>query len=90
MAARGWVTRMSSNLGALLLQKEVDRITLSDATDLFDKRLESLDIVQSEYEMAVDLEDMASEIEDAADYRDKARVHRLAASCCHGRRCSDF
>ena len=79
-AARGWRTRHAKSLASLNSRVDLDRITLEDAIDLFDKQLESLDLAQAEYEMQLDLEQIEKEIEGAEDYRENARTHRIEAA----------
>lgn len=76
-AARGWLTRARRSLAEVFDSDDVDRSVLGDAVEEFDRRLSTLDEVQSEYELVCD--DMDTVIEEAADYRDNAREVRKEA-----------
>ena len=56
-----------------------DEFTLSDAVQEFDKRLSTLDDVQSEIECDLPNEDLDADIEAAANFRDNVRECRMAA-----------
>ena len=53
----------------------VGKVELSDAMDEFDKRLNTLDTIQSRLEVLV--EDIDGDIEDAAIFRTRARESRV-------------
>ena len=57
VAARGWATRASRNVESLCKTAGVGKVELSDAMDEFDKRLNTLDSIQSRLEVLVEVED---------------------------------
>ena len=81
-AARGWVTRASKSLETLCSKpvESIDRILLTDGIDEFDKRLENLDAAQNAVELELELTAIDQEIENAADFREKARIPRIKAA----------
>ena len=77
-AARGWLTRARKALESAIQADPVDKFILTDAIDEFDKRLSSLDEIQTNYELVC--EDMNAEIEESWDFRDHVRKVRAQAS----------
>ena len=79
-AAKGWLTRAVISLQILIADPDgTDEFTLSDAVQEFDKRLSTLDYVQSEIECDLPNEELDADIEAAANFRDSVRVCRMAA-----------
>ncbi len=56
--ARGWVTRQSNALKALLDQPSISKFELRSAIETFDRRLSTLDERQAELEVLVDETDL--------------------------------
>ena len=81
-AARGWLTRSSKRLETLCgaKVKELDKATLIDAIEEFDKKLNALDEAQSSVELESEETVLEADIEQAADFRDEARVPRVQAA----------
>ena len=79
-AARGWVTRCSKKLQELCATEEVDLVQLNDAIEEFDARLNVLDNAQSIVELELPDEKLEADIEAAAEFREKSRVPRIAAT----------
>ena len=80
-AARGWVTRSSIALMAVLNDPELTKVVLQDAVDDFDRRLAALDEVQSLLELEIsDAKDLEDNIEDADKFRRQVRVPRVQAT----------
>ena len=77
VAARGWATRASRNVESLCKTAGVGKVELSDAMDEFDKRLNTLDSIQSRPEVLLEVEDIDGDIEDAAIFRTRARESRV-------------
>ena len=84
-ALRGWVTRQSSALLTLLSKTPpCTLVELNDAMDQFDQYLNKLDDQQTEVELLIGEEaDLLEDLEQAADFRDKARVPRIKATELH-------
>ena len=80
IAAQGWLTRASKKLETVVAQPEIDMSELLDAIEQFDSRLTAYDSAQSEFELYLDSDQLISEIDKSADYRDNVRVTRIAAS----------
>lgn len=80
-AARGWVSRASKALQETLTNPKVTRLELQDAVDDFDKRLATLDEVQSLLELELnDEQELENEIEYAYNFRKEVRVSRIQAT----------
>ena len=80
IAARGSITRSSKSLLALLdkPKSDVSCLELEDAIDDFDKRLSTLDDVQSSLEVEItDSDELETDIEDAFEFRTNARLSRV-------------
>ena len=58
IAARGWVSRVSSKLDNLCQYQNVNLIELSDAIAEFDIRINRLDDTQTAVEMEIDMGDI--------------------------------
>ncbi|KAK7071213.1 hypothetical protein SK128_008566, partial [Halocaridina rubra] len=83
VSARGWVTRASKILKAMLDEPKSDLSCseLGDALDEFDKRMSTLDDVQSSYELDIDdPEKLDKEIDLAFHLRYEARQWRVKAA----------
>ena len=80
IAAQGWLTCASKRLETVLAQPEIDMSELLDAIEQFDSRLTAYDSAQSEFELYLDSDQLIAEIDKFADYRDNARVPRIAVS----------
>ena len=80
-AARGWVTRTTRILESLIVDEtNIDFVQLEDVISQFDSRMNSLDEVQNDYELTIESEEtIIAEIEDAGEFRDKARKPRIIA-----------
>ena len=80
-AARGWVTRASKALMEVLNNPELTKVELQDAMDDFDKRLATLDEVQSSLELEIgDVQELENDIEYADLFRREVRVSRVQAT----------
>ena len=79
-AARGWLTRAKKHLLEMMKTDPVDEFALLDATAEFDKRLQSLDEAQRDFDMEVASTEMEAEIEAAYEYREEARKCRYRAA----------
>ena len=79
-AARGWVTRASKRLMEVCSLEEVDIVELNDAIDEFDKRLVGLDDAQTAVEIELPMERLDRDIDEAAEFRERARAPRLRAA----------
>ena len=77
IAARGWVSRVSSKLDNLCQDQHVNLIELSDAISEFDIRINRLDDTQTAVELEIDMGDIESDINNAAAFRDRVRVPRV-------------
>ncbi len=80
IAARGWVSRVSSKLDNLCRDPNVNVIELSDAIAEFDIRINRLDDTQTAVELEIDLGDIENDINNAAAFRDRVRVPRVLAA----------
>ena len=80
VAIKGWVTRSSNRLKLMLAQPQVDLVELQDAVDEFDSHIGRLDSIQSDVEVELDQEVLMKDIDDAADFREKARKPRIEAT----------
>ena len=79
-AAKGWLTRAVNALQTLIADPDgTDEFTLSDAVQEFDKRLSTLDDVQSKIECDLPNEELDADIEAAANFRAYVRECRMAA-----------
>ena len=76
-AARGWVTPASKILTELCNQKGVDRATLIDAMETFDKRFGTLEESQTTVGLEIDEAALEVDIEAAAEFAEKARIPRI-------------
>ena len=80
-SARGWTTRSSNALEALLAGSSASRIELEDAIEDFDKRLASLDEAQAALELEIDdTKELEFDIDDADKFRRQARIPRVKAA----------
>lgn len=79
-AARGWASRSSNALKALLDRPSLTRLELEDAIEDFDKRLHSVDDAQSAVELELDEENLEAEIDGADEFRRKIRAPRILAA----------
>ena len=81
-AARGWVTRSSNALLAMLNDPStLTKVELQDAMDDFDRRLATLDNVQSNLELEInDSKDLEEDIEYADKFRREVRAPRIQAT----------
>ena len=83
VAARGWVTRSSKSLLALLdkPKSDVSCLELEDAIEELDKRLSTLDDIQSSLEAEIsDSEELEKDIEDSFEFHTKARLSKVQAA----------
>ena len=80
VAIKGWVTRGSLRLNAILAAPHVDLTELQDAVDDFDSYIRKLDAIQSDAELCMEEEALMNDIELAADFRENARKSRIAAT----------
>ena len=80
IAARGWVSRVSSKLENLCQDPNVNLIELSDAIAEFDIRINRLDDTQTAVELEIDMGDIEGDINNAAAFRDRVRVPRVHAA----------
>ena len=80
IAARGWVSRVSSKLDNLCQDPNVNLIELSDAISEFDIRINRLDDTQTAVELEIDMGDIERDINNAAAFRDRVRVPRVHAA----------
>ena len=80
IAARGWVSRVSSKLDNLCRDPNVNVIELSDAIAEFDIRIDRLDDAQTAVELEIDLGDIENDINNAAAFRDRVRVPRVLSA----------
>ena len=78
-AARGWATRAAKRLETLCREDELDCDELEDAVMDFDRRLAALDQTQGEAELELSVQDLETDIEAAADFRERVRGPRLEA-----------
>ena len=80
IAARGWVSRVSSKLENLCQDPNVNLIELSYAISEFDIRINRLDDTQTAVELEIDMGDIERDINNAAAFRDRVRVPRVHAA----------
>ncbi|MPC83072.1 hypothetical protein E2C01_077762 [Portunus trituberculatus] len=74
-AARGWCTRASKALQTLLELPTGSRVQLEDAIADLDKRLDTLDLVQAEYELTIsDPELLGADLDKADSLRSGVRA----------------
>lgn len=79
-AARGWCTRASKALQTLLELPTGSRVQLEDAIADLDKRLDTLDRVQAEYELTIsDPELLEADLDKADSLRSGVRAVRVQA-----------
>ena len=78
-AARGWVTRASRGLEEVLRDPDVSEVMLEDAIETFDKRLASLDEIQEDFEVFIEVGDMEAEVDAAYEFRKNSRKPRQEA-----------
>ena len=69
IAARGWVSRVSSKLEKLCQDPSVNLIEQSDAISEFDIRINRLDDTQTAVELEIDMGDIERDINNAAAFR---------------------
>ena len=80
-AARGWPTGSAKALELLLHNPEVTRVELQDAVDEFDRRLATLDEVQSILELEIsEPSEMERDIEYVDQFRRQVRAPRVQAT----------
>lgn len=79
-ALRGWMTRAKKSLGEAIKAEKVDKVVLLDAIAEFDRRLQALDDAQMEYELECKEEDINGVVEEAANFRDEVKTHRIRAA----------
>ena len=80
-AARGWATRSAKALELLLDNPEVTRVELQGAVDEFDRRLATLDEVQSTLELEIsEPSELEKDIEYADQFRRQVRAPRVQAT----------
>ena len=79
-AARGWTTRASNKLDSVCKLAELDKETLIDAIEEFDKRIQTLDDAQNNVEIELDEAELLEDISKAADFREKVRKPRIIAT----------
>ncbi len=82
-AARGWVTRQSNALKALLDQPSISEFELRSAIETFDRRLSTLDERQAELELLVDETDLDQCIDEADSFRRASQENWLRALRCY-------
>ena len=78
ISARGWLTRAASVLADLVHEK-ADKVALVESIADFDKHTDTLDNIQELIEVELDGDELLSDIEKAADFRDMCRKQRTAA-----------
>jgi len=76
---RSKITVAGKTLVSVASKKPLNKVRIQDAIDEFDRYLSSLDEVQTKIELDKGIGDMDKEVEDALEYRQKAREPRLAA-----------
>ena len=80
-AGRGWATRSSNALAALVAKPEVTIMELEDGIEDFDKRLAALDDAQSAVELGiVEPDKLEDDIKAADQFRRQVRVPRVQAA----------
>ena len=84
-ALRGWVTRQSDTLKALIEQKPpCSLVELSDSMEQFDSYMSKLDEAQSDVEVLIaDEFQLNEDVQNAADFRDNARKPRIRATALY-------
>ena len=84
-ALRGWVTRHSDTLKALIEQKPpCSLVELSDSMEQFDSYMSKLDEAQSDVEVLIaDEFQLNEDVQNAADFRDNARKPRIRATALY-------
>ena len=78
ISARGWLTRAARALSDLV-HENADKVALVEAIADFDKRIDTLDNIQGLIEVELDGDELLTDIEKAADFRDVCRKLRTAA-----------
>jgi hypothetical protein len=71
-AARGWLKRAVKLIDAALFAYPVDKFALEAAMGEFDSRLATLDEAQSSYELLLEDDAVDADIEEAAEFWEKA------------------
>jgi len=77
-AAKGWATRAKNALSELLGTKDISKVALEEAISDVDKRLHALELVQSEFEIELDEQDIDEEISTAHAFLADIKKVRLA------------
>ena len=77
---RSWATRTANQLAELLVEDGVSKVRLEDAVREVENRIAALDISQSKVEALIeDDEQLFSDFDEAANFRDKVRRPVVAA-----------
>ncbi|GAB1609834.1 hypothetical protein Ahia01_001269300, partial [Argonauta hians] len=78
-AKQRYVTRASAHLDRIC-GGEIDFVELEDAVDEFDKLLSELDLIQEEYELTFDDDELDGVINEYIDYKESVKTSRLRAT----------
>ncbi|GAB1607213.1 hypothetical protein Ahia01_001004600, partial [Argonauta hians] len=79
-AKQRYVTRASAHLDRICGGELVDLVELEDAMDEFDRLLSELDVIQEEYELTFDNEELDAAINEYIDYKEAVKTPRLKAT----------
>ena len=83
-ASRGWVTRIVDNLDTLCEKTPCDYVLISEGIVDLDNKLKTLDIIQGQIEDLLPEKELEADIEDAYNFRQRAKTIRAKASCIGG------
>jgi hypothetical protein len=79
-AARGWATRAKTALSKCNSTIGISKAALLDSISEVDTRLKALDLVQSEYELLLEEDEIEDEINSAFEFREEIRHVRVRSS----------
>lgn len=82
VAAKGWITRISKQLEDLLDSGDLNVTELEEAITDFEDKLRTLDEVQNEIELYLDISELETDLNTAAKFRcDKKKILSKAKDC---------
>ena len=79
-ALKGWVTRLTAQLTELCSDDRPDIEILADSITQLQSKLNNLDTVQSEIESKLPASELDADLEEAFNFKQKARLIKIKAS----------
>ena len=79
-ALKGWVTRLTAQLTELCSDDKPDIEILADSITQLQSKLNNLDTVQSEIESKLPASELDADLEEAFNFKQKARLIKIKAS----------